>query len=483
MRTSGILLPISGLPSRHGIGDFGVDAYQFIDIINEMGNTIWQILPLNRLGYGESPYQTYSSFAGDEIYINLDLLKESGLISTPIEDFNAKSNKVDYEAIRNFKEKYFRIAFSNFVEDAEYHEFIQQEWVYLYAVFVTLKKLNGNIIWNKWREEHKTWIKNRKYDMSQHDEEVRYEMFLQFIFFKQWSNLRKYANEKGIQMMGDMPIYTGIDSLDVWCNQEVYLLDENGEPTYVAGVAPDYFSATGQRWGNPLYNWEYLENTHFDFWVKRLAYTEKVFDLIRIDHFRAFDTYWKIPASCETAIEGSWIEAPGYALFDVLTTKLPNLKIIAEDLGDLRPEVLQLRDHYNLKGMKIVQHMIDFDKESLLNESSNMVIYTGTHDNQTIQGWLNELDEKTINRIHKFFEDKHYTNDHLYQNFAEYTYHTLPDIAILPVQDLLGLDDRARFNMPGLLNDTNWRWKLVDFDEFKALTPTIQKWLKESKRI
>ncbi len=483
MRTSGILLPISALPARHGVGDFGEQAYHFIDTLEEIGKTIWQILPLNRLGYGESPYQTYSSFAGDEIYINLDLLKQEGLISEDISSFNENSAVVDYQAVRDFKEKYFKIAFENFKPTPSYQLFIEQEWVYLYAVFVTFKKLNNNKIWNQWLPEHRNWIKDKKYDVTIHQKEIEYEMFLQYMFYKQWDKLRQYANNKQIMMMGDLPIYTGLDSLDVWCNQEVYLLDENGDPTFVAGVAPDYFSETGQRWGNPLYDWDYLAKHDFDFWINRLAYTEKMFDIIRIDHFRAFDTYYKIPASCPTAIEGEWIEAPGYALFDMIQQKLPNLKIIAEDLGDLRPEVLALRDHYKLKGMKIVQHMLDFEKEAMLNESRNMVIYTGTHDNQTIQGWLNILDETYLSQIKNFFKEKNYNNNELWQNFVEYTYHTLPDIAIIPVQDLLGLDDETRFNMPGVLNETNWRWKLVNFDELTKHIANIKKWLKESKRL
>lgn len=483
MRTSGVLLPVSSLPGKHGIGDFGLEAYQFVDMLKEMGSTIWQILPFNRLGYGSSPYQAYSSFAGDEIYISLELLQKLDLLPNIVLDFDSSNNRVDYEKVREFKEYYFRIAFSNFVEDEEYNIFIEQEWVYLYAVFATFKKLNQNKIWNKWKEEHKNWIKNRQYDEKIHIQEIKYEMFLQYLFFKQWTDLKKYANERGIQILGDIPIYTGLDSLDVWCNQEVYLLDEEGNPTYVAGVAPDYFSEEGQRWGNPIYNWEYLENTHFDFWVKRLAYTEKMFDFIRIDHFRAFDTYWKIPSQCATAIEGEWVEAPGYALLDVVTTKLPNLKIIAEDLGDLRPEVIVLRDYYNLKGMKIVQFMLDFEKQSVLNESSNMIIYTGTHDNQTLQGWINQLDEKMIRRMNQFFNDQNYKNKNLYENLIEYTYHTLPDIAIIPMQDLLGLDDEARLNTPGLLSDLNWTWKLQNFESFNKIISKTKPWLKESKRI
>lgn len=482
MREAGILLPISSLPGEHGIGDFGKYAYEFVDIIKSMGNNLWQILPLNPLGYGESPYQAYSSYAGDEIYINLTLLKQAGYIKEEIPLFQENSEKVDYQSVREFKAIYLKKAFENFIPTDEYNQFIQQEWVYQYAVFITLKKLNHLMSWNLWCDEHKSWIENRQYDISQHDKAIRYEMFVQFIFFTQWMQLKTYANKQGIKMIGDMPIYTGFDSLDVWANKKAYLLDENDNPTFVAGVAPDYFSATGQRWGNPIYDWQYLENTHFDFWVKRLAYADTMFDYVRIDHFRAFDTYWKIPAHCETAIEGAWIEAPGYALFDVITTKLPNIQIIAEDLGDLRPEVLQLRDHYHLKGMKIVQHMMDFDKEAMLNESCNMVVYTGTHDNQTIQGWLNELDDTTLNKMQKFFTDRNYRNSTLCENYCEYTYHTLANMAILPVVDLLGLDDSARFNMPGVLNDSNWRWKLKNFAAFKNLTEKISKWIKESKR-
>ena len=354
MRQVGMLMPVASLPGRHGIGDFGKESYNFVDLLKEAKAAIWQMLPLNPLGYGNSPYQPYSSCAGDEIYISLDKLCEEGLLKR-VPDFHANASHIDYQAVRAFKGKYLRKAFEKFKPDAGYRKFIKMEWVYNYAVFLTLKKQNNLVAWNEWPIKQQNWIKDHEYDLTPLKEDIEYEMFVQYEFYKQWMELKKYANKKGIKVMGDIPIYVGIDSLDVWSGQENFLLGADGKPTFIAGVPPDYFSATGQRWGNPIYDWDYMEKDGFRFWLNRLDYSSKLFDIIRIDHFRAFDSYWKIPAECETAVDGEWNYAPGYKLFDTIFKEMPDINIIVEDLGDLRPEVLELRDHYGFKGMRIVQ--------------------------------------------------------------------------------------------------------------------------------
>lgn len=465
MRKAGILMPVASLPSNYGIGDFGHTSYEFIDLLSQSKVKIWQILPLNPLGYGNSPYQPYSSHAMDELYISLDLLKEDGLITT-LTKFNQDSEVIDYDGVRAFKRTHLKQAFENFKTNSEYQEFIKMDWVYKYAVFLTLKKANDLKCWTDWNLEHKNWIKNQDTDLSAYSKAIEYEMFIQFVLYSQWLKLKAYANNKGIEIMGDIPIYVGIDSDDVWTNQSSFMLDSDGRPIFIAGVPPDYFSETGQRWGNPLYDWEKLKEDGFKFWLERLSYNSKLFDIIRIDHFRAFDTYWKIPATCETAIDGKWVEAPGYALFDEVFKHYPDIKIVAEDLGDLRPEVLVLRDHYNFKGMRIVQ--FSFDPKDMEKDRENLVIYTGTHDNQTIKSWYLEMEESKQAEILEYFKTNGFNKDCVVGNFVDYTLASQASLAILPLSDILAFDDKARLNTPGTVGNPNWQWKLKDFDLFKT---------------
>ena len=418
MRKAGVLLGVSSLPSAYGIGDFGESCYRLVDLLKTCGFKCWQILPLNPVGYGNSPYQPYSSKAMDDLYISLDELKKMGLIKKT-KQFNAKKKSVDYKNVREFKTTYYKEAYHNFVKNAEYEKFASMEWVKNYAVFLTLKKKNNMNIWHEWPEEQKNWIKNHEYDLTDIQDDIDYEIFIQYMLYKQWMKVKAYANKKGIEIIGDLPIYVGIDSVDVWENQQSFLLDDDGRPIFIAGVQPDYFSATGQRWGNPLYDWEYLEKNDFKFWVERIKYNSQLFDAIRIDHFRAFDTYWKIPVSCPTAIEGEWVEAPGYELFETLLVEVPKLNIIAEDLGNLRPEVLELRDYYNLPGMKITQFTFNPDSP-FANEAENMISYTGTHDNATILTWFNSQSYAFKRRTKVFFNTTGYNYDSIVDNFVAF---------------------------------------------------------------
>ena len=481
MRKAGILLPVASLPSDYGIGDFGPKAYEFLRYAKAAGFKIWQILPLNPLGFGNSPYQPYSSKAMDELYISLDLLKEEGLIAD-VKCFNSNATVIDYEAVRKFKHLYLVEAFHNFEKTNEYEEFIQQEWVYDYAVFLTLKKANNNSLWVNWPKSDKSWIKNHKKNLKKYQIDIEFEMFVQYILFTQWNKLREFANKLKIQILGDIPIYVGIDSLDVWAYQKGFLLDREGNPKFIAGVPPDYFSATGQRWGNPIYNWKQLEKDNFEFWLDRLNYSSKLFDIIRIDHFRAFDTYWKIPASCPTAIDGKWVEAPGYKLFDKIYETYPDIQIVAEDLGDLRPEVLILRDHYGLKGMRVVEYSFDPFEPKNMPDTENLVAYTGTHDNEMLSNWLNSQDPKYLKAMHAFFKKKRLKYDNDLDNMLQYTLSSKAEYAIIPMGDLLGLPAECRINTPGTVGNPNWQWKMNDFKPFLDRVELTKHMIKRAKR-
>ncbi len=487
MRRTGVLSPVFSLPGENGVGDFGKVAYKFIDTLEKNGVKLWQILPLNPVGYGNSPYQPYSSYAGDEIYIALDgLVKDKLLRREEVVDHVISSTKVDYEVAREMKTKYLRLANARLVENkrlySQFTKFLKEnEWVETYAVFITFKKLNDLQCWLDWPEEFKGWIDTKALDLTPYEADIQYEKFVQFMFYKQWFALKTYANSKGIEIMGDIPIYVGIDSADVWVNKCCFLLDDKSHPTYIAGVPPDYFSETGQRWGNPLYDWEYLEKTGFQFWMDRLAFSNSIYDIIRIDHFRAFDTYWKIPASCPTAIEGEWVEAPGYALFDEIYKQMPDIKIVAEDLGDLRPEVLELRDHYKLSGMKIVQFSLDPNETNNdFDETQRTIVYTGTHDNQTIAGWYEALSANEQRRIRRQYSD--YSDARCVNRIIHKCMHSPADLVILPIQDIIGLRDEARLNTPGTIGSPNWEWKLENYKMFNKKMKTIKQWIEESNR-
>ncbi len=482
MRRAGILMPVSALPSDFGIGDLGKSGYEFVDMLKKTGISIWQILPLNPLGYGNSPYQPYSSYAGDEIYIDLYQLKEEGYILEQVKT-NRYNGPIRYEQVRKFKGEYLKAAYYSFVENSgqneEYQEFIRQEWVYPYAAFIAFKKANNDASWNQWSDEQQNWEVGHAINDDSIADEINYQLFLQFMFYKQWMKLKKYANSKGIDIMGDVPFYVGFDSADVWQEKEGFLLDEKNVPTFIAGVPPDYFSKTGQRWGNPIYNWDYMEKTEFNFWVKRLAYSAKLYDIVRIDHFRAFDTFWKIPASCETAVEGEWIEAPGYAFFKTLLEKEQDIQIVVEDLGDLREEVLTLRDSFGFKGMNVVEFTF-LDGED---KESNRIAYTGTHDNQTAAGWYKSLPLKRKFKVKRLMKERSVPKGKMSDRMVAYTMGLDAEYAIAPMQDYLGLTDKARINTPGTVGSPNWEWKLDDLTCFDKKAEQIRKLLSRTDRI
>lgn len=477
MKKAGILMPVSSLPSRTGVGELGKETYRFIELLKENGVKIWQILPLNPVGYGNSPYQPYSSCAGDELYISLDALCEEGLLEELPPSFREMEKTVDYDAVRAFKEPYLREAFRNFSEkewlqEEEYQEFASQEWVYEYGVFRALKAANGGVCWNEWKQEDKDWPKKRTELSAEIELEAQYQMFLQYLFYRQWMQVKTAANESGIEIMGDVPFYVGVDSVDVWAGKDNFLLDTDGRPIFIAGVPPDYFSATGQRWGNPIYDWDYMKEKDYQFWVDRIGYSSRLFDIIRIDHFRAFDTFWKIPASCPTAVEGEWIEAPGYEVIDTLKAKIKGLNLVAEDLGDLRPEVLELKDHYQLKGMKVLVFSIETGGKyayDSFHDVENMIIYTGTHDNDTLMEWYGGLTIAAKRKVRQFLKRKGYKQGSVHDRLVAYALDCKAEYAILPMADILGLGKEGHMNTPGTVGSPNWEWRMPGFEEAEKM--------------
>ncbi|MCI9311853.1 MAG: 4-alpha-glucanotransferase [Erysipelotrichaceae bacterium] len=486
-RACGVLLAVSSLPGNQGIGDFGKPAYTWIDLMAKHGVKLWQILPLHPLGYGNSPYQAYSTYAGDAIYINIDRLAECGLIKmSSIRNFNKFIERVDYPGVRAFKEPYFRKAYRSFkkqfeVYRADYETFCAESpWLETYAMFAALKRKNDQRSWLEWEQADKDWIKTREVRKELNDE-LGYERFLQFLVYMQWRDIKRYANERGIQIMGDMPIYVGLDSADVWANQRSFHLDAQGYPTCVAGVPPDYFSQYGQRWGNPIYHWQRMRKDRYRFWVDRLSWAQQQFDIIRIDHFRAFDTYWCIPAWCDTAVEGEWLEGPAYDFFDRIYRALPNIQIVAEDLGDLRDEVLKLRDAYAFYGMRVLQFEME-PKRLKKGFPEHVIVYPGTHDNMTSEQWYEQQHPNLKIALRRFFHNRQYRERHFHDLICRFALNCEADLCILPMQDILGIKEEGRMNEPATIGSPNWEWRLKNLKEVARQMVKIQKWIQEGNR-
>lgn len=469
-RTSGVLLSLGSLPGTLGIGDLGNDAYRFVDELKNSNTKLWQILPLNPVGYGNSPYQTYSAFAGDEIYISIEKLYEYLKLELDFE--KVVSSSINYEQVRTTKQAYLKTAFDHFQANEDYKSFLNDAfWLEEYVQFISLKKKNDLKSWLEWEET----------EISTQD--LEYERFIQFIFFKQWMDLKQYANNKGILIVGDIPIYLGHDSAEVYFKQEQFHLDNDGRPTLVAGVPPDFFSTEGQLWGNPLYDWDTMKEDNYEFWIERMKWNQISYDVIRIDHFRAFDTYWAIPGDSDTARKGEWLIGPRNDLFDALYEAIPNLQLVVEDLGDLRPEVLELRDDYDLMGMKIVEFALnawDLEKDHLLDK--NLLAYTGTHDNQTIVGWLEDLGEAGAKDLENNLLKMGYDDEELFEKINHYTLGLPCNWAILPMQDIIGLDNEARINTPSTIGSPNWEWKLETFDQMIKPMQTFKNIIKKTNR-
>ena len=485
MKKAGILWPLASLNGSHGIGDFGKASYDFIDISKKAGFDMWQILPLNPLGFGNSPYQPYSSYAGDEIYISLDMLYDDGLLEEKVAHLEQK-DRVDYNYVRDFKGKYLKKAYLKFkeknLENSEaYKKFLEFDFVYDYAVFLTLKKANKLIAWNEWPSEQKNWIIDKKLDLKAFEDQINYEIFIQYTFFDQWMKLKSYANKNGIKIIGDVPFYVGLDSLDVWQNQKYFEITEEGKPILIAGVPPDAFSDKGQRWGNPIYKWSEIEKDDFKFWIDRLRYNAKLYDIVRLDHFRAFDTYWQIDAKNDTAIIGEWIPAPGYKLFDIIEKELKDVEFIAEDLGTMMPGVYKLRDHYDLKGMVIIQENLRPWENHFIEAATNSAAYPGTHDNKTLFQWYGELDKTQQESIKDYFKTLGINHGDIREDFFDYVMGMESEYVIISLADILGIGQEARINEPATLSDKNWSFKLKNLDEYKEKADFLNQAISHNK--
>lgn len=470
-RAGGILLHPTSLPGEYGIGDLGPNAYRFVDFLQKTNIKIWQILPLGPTGYGNSPYQCHSAFAGNPYLISFEKLEKLGLLTSNdyvvTESFARK--KIDFTQLIPYKWRILEMAYRNFLTSSVKHlkqifqDFSRQNrfWLEDFSLFMALKKAHNEQVWTLWDEN----LRDRNQNIlnrwkKQHQNDINFYKFVQFLFFKQWLDLKQYASQKNISILGDIPVFLAFDSADVWVNRSLFYLDETGNPTVVAGVPPDYFSTTGQRWGNPLYRWDRLKEQNYNWWVQRFRHTFTQVDIARIDHFRGFEAYWEIPASESTAINGRWIPGPGKDFFRTIINQIGSLPIIAEDLGIITPEVDEIRDYFGFPGMKILQYAFGddnaFDTRFLPhNFIPNTIVYTGTHDNETTMGWFlgqtQAVQKKVLTYLNCSIEK-------FVSSFIRMAWQSVAKFAIIPFQDLLHLDNSARMNVPGTQSD-NWEWR------------------------
>lgn len=465
-RACGVLLHPTSLPGPGGIGSLGADALRFLDLLQTMGMSYWQLLPLSPPGYGNSPYSALSAFACNPLLIDLEQLYTEGDLSSPPPPGNHHPQRVDFGRVIHEKTALLRQAATNFLRQTtsvrhhEYHRFCSSHtWLQEYALFMTIKRRFGGKAWSHWPEEFTCATPEQRQRLAEQlDNELAIEKYLQWQAFRQWSALRHEANRRGIRLIGDIPIFVAHDSADVWTQRELFLLDANGTPSVVAGVPPDYFSATGQLWGNPLYNWELMEQQGYRWWIERFRSQFELFDLVRVDHFRGFEAAWHIPASASTAQDGRWVRGPVEQFFDTLQQALGTLPIIAEDLGVITPEVVALRERYGFPGMKILQFAFDAaidDRDLPHNHLPNAVVYTGTHDNDTTNGWYTSRTPAEREEMHAYLGT---SGEDGVGDLIRAALMSVADTAIIPLQDLLRLDSEARMNIPGTPSG-NWEWR------------------------
>lgn len=497
-RSAGVLMHPTSLYSDYGIGDLGESCFEFIDFLHASNQKIWQVLPITSTSFGDSPYQSFSTFAGNFLLISPKILLQKKYLSDEdlkdVPDFDL--HKVDYAKVIDYKSKLFRVAYENFKIDKavkkSFDKFCKKnaDWLDDYALFVALKnyfidkrkndlqiensKLFSDLpkntandyyygaLWNTWPDEIKKRDKKALDKWTQLlQDEISYQKFLQFEFFDEWFAVKDYANSHNISIIGDIPIFVAFDSADVWANPHLFELDSDYFPSSVAGVPPDYFSATGQLWGNPLYNWQSNKNSDYDWWIKRIKNTFECVDILRIDHFRAFESYWAIKFGEKTAVNGKWCKGPGKKFFDCVEKKLGKLPIIAEDLGIITKEVINLRDACGFPGMKVLQFAFDDGDENdhLPHnfETSNIVAYTGTHDNDTVVGWYEKAPENYKDKFRRYMNVS--GNDPAWE-LIRLLYSSVAAFAIVPVQDLMGLNSKARMNFPGVASG-NWQFRFT----------------------
>ena len=490
-RASGILLHITSLPARFGIGDLGPQAYEFADFLAKSRQRFWQVLPLNHTTAqkGHSPYNCSSAFAGNPLLISPEILYRDGLLKKEeIRDVPAFSpDRVEFKKVAAYKNRLFKIAFSRFQNRAKSDDFIafkadNYPWLDDFALFVSLQKHFNGRPWNTWpgrlRDRKKKDLSTARTQLSN---EIEFECFLQFVFYKQWFALKRYCSRKGIKIIGDIPIYVTLNSPDVWANPRIFKLDRNKKPKFVAGVPPDYFSKTGQLWGNPVYNWETLKKTRYKWWVERLRHNLKLFDVVRIDHFRGLIAYWQVPANHKTAMKGKWVTCPKDDFFKVLFKNSPSAHFIAEDLGHITKDVREVIKKFNLPTMKVLQFAFSGNPSKNPhipdNYTENCVVYTGTHDNNTTKGWFDkEATKQQKNRLGEYL-GRDVFSDNVNRLLIRLAMSSIAKLAIIPAQDLLGLPQSARMNNPAV-EKGNWLWRLKP----RQLTSALSKKLKQITR-
>lgn len=488
-RSSGVLLHPTSLPGKYGIGDLGPNVYKFIDFLSRSGCKLWQILPLGPTGYGDSPYQSFSAFAGNPYLVSPELLINDGFLTgDDLHDMpNFDPERVDFGLLFTWKPIILDRAFERFITSGsapikqEFESYCLDEsyWLDDFALFMALKDINQGNPWNMWPiDQRKRQPEALNKIIEEKTLQINQQKFRQFLFSRQWSSVKKYANGKGIQIIGDIPIFVAMDSSDAWAHPELFFLDDNCQPKVVAGVPPDYFSATGQLWGNPLYDWEKHEKSGFKWWIQRIRSTLHTVDIVRIDHFRGFSAYWEIPGEAVNAVQGRWVRGPGSKLFQAIQTALgTELPIIAEDLGEITPDVFELRDKFKLPGMKILQFAFSGPDNLFLPHlyPQNCVVYTGTHDNDTSIGWYLAAPEKERDFYRRYLN----TNDQdIAGDMIRVIWSSVAVFAIAPIQDFLRLGTEARMNFPGKVGGY-WTWRMKENDLDDGLANRIRElnWL------
>lgn len=482
-RAAGILMHITSLNSPFGIGTLGDAAYKFADFLRASGQTYWQILPIGPTSYGDSPYQSFSTYAGNPYLIDFDLLRNDGLLNDSDYnqiDWGSKQTAVSYNKIYNSRFIVLRKAYEVFKNQMnhEFNDFLykNKDWLEDYALYMAVKSHFGMISWVQWPDEDIRLRKPsgiKRYSESLSDD-IQFWKFVQFKFFEQWTKLKKYVNSMGIKIIGDIPIYVAMDSADTWSNPDEFWLDENNIPIRVAGCPPDAFSSSGQLWGNPLYDWTHMKSNGYRWWINRIKGICKFFDITRIDHFRGFDSYYAIPYSAKDAKNGEWLSGPGMDFFEKMKKELGNVEIIAEDLGFLTPGVIKLVKDTGYPGMKILEFAFDAREESDFlphNYDKNSVVYTGTHDNETVMGWVKSVAKEDLEFAKKYAlltEGEGYN-----WGLIRTAYSSVSNIAIIPMQDFLGLGNDARMNTPSTLGE-NWIWRIKSDALTKELANRIK---------
>lgn len=487
MRASGILLPVFSLPSPHGIGCFSKEAYRWIDFLEAAGQKYWQILPMGPTSFGDSPYQSFSTHAGNPYFIDLEELAKEGLLTrAQVKQLacGEKEQDIDYGLLYQNRMPLLRKAYLKSAEeyDPDFEQFWRENawWLDDYALFMAVKDVFGGACWDQWAEDIRyRWDNALWYYKTNYAQDVSFYAWLQYKFAQQWRRLKAYANEKGVQIIGDIPIYVAYDSVDVWAHPELFQLDEGRHPAAVAGCPPDGFTADGQLWGNPLYRWDHHKNTGYDWWVSRIAYCFSWYDVLRIDHFRGFDEYFSIPAGDETAVNGHWEKGPGIELFQVIKSRLGEKNIIAEDLGYMTDSVRRLVRESGYPNMKVLEFAFDSrDTGSAAdylphNYGTNCVVYTGTHDNETALGWLSSIQKSEKKMVRIYFNRMKESDEELAGELVRAAMASVAKLCIIPMQDYLGLGNEARINFPSSTGE-NWRWRMKKTDLTKKLAGQIR---------